>query len=268
MNEISKKRAAPINGRPTTYRGKYDMAGWWQWSEEVEDKCLPTFRPFIKAGDLVFDIGANQGRKTYLFRKLGAKVVAVDPLFAYEDEFVPEFYWKFGQDKQVMPVGRAVTPERQVELSINKFMPYVSSIDQRWMTVSAHGTNHKGQPWYKPTSLITRNVRGITLDGLIGIYGLPRFVKVDVEGFENEAVATLSTPVAALNMEFHRDWIPSKALKHMDSLGAYQWTYVLGNGSGFEMEWTNRAALLFALKRKLTEQGPGSWGDIYGRLID
>lgn len=264
---MAEGRAQPKPGRPTTYRGLHDMAEWWQWSMEVEEKSLPSYAPFVKRGDLVFDIGANQGRKVYIFRKLGAKVIAVDPLFAFGDKFVPEFYWKWGKDKDVVAVDRAVTPGRTAEISINQFMPYVSSIDRRWMTESAHAPKH-GQPYYAPKSLIKRQVKGITLDGLINIYGMPSFIKVDVEGFENQAIATLSTPVRGINMEFHRDWIPWAAMEHMDSLGAYEWNYCLGNWGEFVGTWGTRDNLLMTLRKNLTESGNGSWGDIYGRLVD
>ena len=263
-----KARATPIPGQPTTYRGLHDMAGWWEWSEEVELQRLNVYRPFIEPGDMCFDIGANRGRKTFVMRKLEARVVAVEPLFAFGDEFVPEFSWRWGKDKGVMPVARAVTAERLIEISVNKFIPYVSSIDKRWMTESAHAPKN-GQPYYRPSSLIDRYVQGITLDGLIGIYGMPRFVKVDVEGAENSVMATLSTPIPAFNMEFHQDWIPVAAMEHMDSLGPYQWTYALDFQGTFAMSgFTDREGLLAILKRTLTEKGNGSWGDIYGRLLE
>src|ERR1700733_11068925 len=46
-------------------------------AEEVKfyRKLLDGFR----AGDLIFDIGANDGTKCGIFLKLGARVVAVDP---------------------------------------------------------------------------------------------------------------------------------------------------------------------------------------------
>lgn len=261
------KRARPIKGKPTTYRGTHDMGGWWQWSMEVEEHSLPSYRPFIQRGDLVFDIGSNCGRKTYIFLKLGARVIAVDPLYTWGPEFVPEFYWKWGKHKDVTPVARAVTKEREVELTINRFMPYVSSIDRAWMTESAHAPKNK-QPYYVDTSTVKRKVQGITLDGLIGIYGIPAFIKVDVEGFENEAIVTLTHPVKGLNMEFHRDWIPEKAMAHMDSLGQYEWSYCLDNRGEFVAPWMGRAELLDWLPKHLTDQGKGSWGDIYGRLVD
>jgi len=103
---------------------------------------------------------------------------------------------------------------------------------------------------------------------LINIYGLPSFIKVDVEGFENQAVATLSTPVKGLSMEFHRDWIPWAAMEHMDSLGKYEWNYALDHRGQFVGTWGTRGRLITALSKKLTKEGKGSWGDIYGRLVD
>lgn len=264
------KRAQPKQGRPTTYRGLYDMAEWWAWSEEFEANAIPAYKPFIKAGDLCFDIGANRGRKTWIMRQLGARVVAVDPLFAFADgrEFVPEFAWRWGKDRMVKTVARAVAPGRSVTLAINRFMPYVSSMDRAWMTESSHGTSHPEQPYYRETSLVERTVATITLDGLINIYGVPAFMKVDVEGAENVVFSTLSTPVPACNMEFHRDWIPDGAMRHLERLGRYEWTYALGNAGTFEIPWATRDSLLTKMRQRLTDEGPGSWGDIYGRLVE
>jgi FkbM family methyltransferase len=263
---VSANLAAPRPGRPTTYRGLHDMAEWWSLAEREEEPTARAYQPFIRPGCLCFDIGANRGRKTLVMRKLGARVLAVDPLFAFGDEFMPEFHWKFGGDPEVLFLGRAISSRLEVTISINRFMPEYSSTDSWWMTESAHAPR-AGQPYYIPTSLIERRVRAVTLDALIAVHGPPRFLKTDVEGAEDDVIATLSTPVLALNMEFHQDWIPITALEHMDNLAPYRWNYCLDERPEFVMpEWTCRGRLLDYLKTHLTLEGDGSWGDIYGRL--
>lgn len=247
-----------------TFDGKYTMQKWWALSEAAERQSIDSYRPFIKPYDLVFDIGANRGRKTMIFRWLGAKVIAVEPLFQFGDEFVPEFWWKFGDDEYVTAVPKAVSDQREILLQINRNMPYVSSVDVPWMTESAHAK--PGQPYYAKPALIPRLVSCITLDGLINIYGMPRFVKVDVEGHEDQAIQTLSTPVPALNMEFHQDWIPREAIAHVDMLAPYMWNYCLDNRGQFVLpEWSGSKTVLAHMAKNLTKEGRGSWGDLYAK---
>ena len=41
-----------------------------------------------------------------------------------------------------------------------------------------------------------------TLDRLIAQHGVPSFIKIDVEGFEDQVLAGLTHPVPALSFEF------------------------------------------------------------------
>jgi hypothetical protein len=71
------------------------------------------------------------------------------------------------------------------------------------------------------------SVQVFTLDELIGEYGTPAFVKVDVEGYEAEVLAGLTSPVAGLSFEVHAA-DPGKAtscIEMLSELGRYRYSY-------------------------------------------
>lgn len=65
---------------------------------------LHFYKLFVKPGDLCFDIGANVGRKTDIFLKLGAKVIAVEP----QPEYAQFLKNKFKNKSDVIIVDSAI----------------------------------------------------------------------------------------------------------------------------------------------------------------
>jgi hypothetical protein len=91
-------------------------------------------------------------------------------------------------------VGRR---EGAVALKLNLANPTVSTASDAFIAAARGAPGWEGQHW--TTSV---DVPMTTLDALTARHGAPRFIKIDVEGYEAEALAGLTAPVAALSFEF------------------------------------------------------------------
>jgi FkbM family methyltransferase len=149
---------------------------------------------FVARGDLVFDIGSHVGDRVAAFRRLGARVVAVEP----QPALARTLRLLFGRDKAVTVVESAAGGAAgTVALKLNLDNPMVSTASEDFISASRGAPGWEGQQWTR-----TVDVPVTTLDALIARFGAPRFIKIDVEGYEAEVLAGLSAPRPALSFEF------------------------------------------------------------------
>ena len=152
------------------------------------------YRQFLKVGDLAFDIGAHVGNRVRVFRRIGARVIAVEP----QPDFVAVLRFLYGRDRGVAFEARgvaAVAGEGKLHLSTRT--PTVSTFADSWMDDVQTDRRFQRVRW---DTVI--KVSLVSLDELIARHGEPQFCKIDVEGFEHEALMGLSRPVAALSFEY------------------------------------------------------------------
>ena len=152
------------------------------------------YRRFVRPGDLVFDVGAHVGDRIGAFRRLGARVVAVEP----QPALVKTLRLLYGRDPDVAIEAVALgSRSGTIELKLNLDNPTVSTVSADFVAAAAHAPGWEAQSWTKclPVPLST-------VDALIARHGVPAFIKIDVEGFEAEVLAGLTRSVAALSFEF------------------------------------------------------------------
>ena len=89
---------------------------------------------FVRPGDLAFDIGSHVGDRIGAFRRLGARVVAVEP----QPECLAAIRVLYGDDADVTVVEAACGRERgQLTLHINSANPTVSTASGEFISAAA-----------------------------------------------------------------------------------------------------------------------------------
>jgi FkbM family methyltransferase len=213
------------------------------------------YRRFVQRGDLVFDVGAHVGDRVASFRRLGARVVAIEP----QPALVKVLKLLYGRASDVTIEATAVGRESgTIELMINADNPTVSTASRNFVDAARDAPGWQSQSWTK-----TLRVPVTTLDTLIARHGTPAFIKIDVEGFEAEALAGLTQPVKTLSFEFttiQRD-VALACIERCIALGYARFNVALGESQMLvHTDWIGRPEIA----RWLTElPHEANSGDIY-----
>lgn len=124
--------------------------------------------------NLIFDVGANHGDKTWVFKKIARRVVCVEPDMTANRALTT----RYGASENVVIENFALGST----VGVGSF--FIEEDGSCYNTMS-----DKEKEWLvtnRSSSVREIEVAVTTLDQLILKHGIPEFIKIDVEGFEKE----------------------------------------------------------------------------------
>ena len=154
---------------------------------------LPLIKEYAPNGGTIFDIGANEGFLTGLFLEAGYSVVAVEPdrrNFLILQE-------RFRHHPKVKLVQAAATdmPGRIGFFESNRGTAF-GTLSVKWKNLRQQ--KRPQESLYAEETFI---VDATTIDQLIDQFGVPAFIKIDVEGYEETVLRCLTQAVPLLSFE-------------------------------------------------------------------
>ena len=211
----------------------------------------------VEPDDLVFDVGAHSGEMTALFLMAGARVLAIEPQPELSEQLKDRFA---GQRVVVIDRGVAEHPGTR-EMSISSEST-LSTMEPDWKLATASSGRFGGTSWDRAMS-----VEVTTLDALIEHFGVPSFIKIDVEGFEEQVLRGLSRSVRAVSFEFvaERPLATEGCVRRLHGLGMTEFNFSNGyEGPALvEPEWLTASELLSRLRAL---DNALAMGDVYARV--
>jgi FkbM family methyltransferase len=207
----------------------------------------------LEPGCLVFDVGANIGEKAEYFRQYGAKVICFEP----QPACLEQLENKFRDKNDVIIINKGLSDKKEIlNLSVSSNLLCLSTFSEEWKK-----GRFRNNEWDT-----TVPVEVVTLDEMIGIYGVPRYCKIDVEGFEYKVLKGLSQTIPCLSFEFAMEFLQSSkaCLDYLGELGFKYFNFAIGEKDKFVFrDWVSAQELIIKI---INEYNPLLWGDIYASL--
>ena len=234
-----------ING----YRFRHD-------SRNISQKAF--YSSIIGRDDLVFDVGANIGQRADIFSQLSRKVIAFEP----QAHCIRHLRSRFAFRRNVV-VEHIALSDAEGETAIYESNSHdLTSMSLKFIETVSQSI-FKDQQWKPPVLVRTKS-----LDQMIATYGLPRFIKIDVEGFELNVLNGLSHPVSWVTFEHTPGLLDEteKCVRRMNRISeGYLFNYCLGENLQFALgEHVDFSTFVNAVLPRI--RGKGQFGDVYAVL--
>lgn len=236
----------------------------WYWASRIrrwteqDERARALYARFLREGDLCFDIGANLGQRTRIFRQMGVRTVTVEP----QALCLRVLRALYRRDPGVQLVPLAVgAGDGEADMLVNDSANSLTSLSADYVQALRTGGRETNLNWNRRT-----RVQVTSLDALIRQYGRPAFIKIDVEGYELEVLKGLSSRVPALSFEFTPELLPmaQDCVRRLAGLGMTSFNLSLGESMALLRDpWVDAVEMERILASRPND--PAFLGDIYAR---
>jgi FkbM family methyltransferase len=237
---------------------RHALAALDRWTP-IDQGRLDFYAQLVGAGDIAFDVGANMANRTRILRQLCARVIAIEP----QPLCLEVLRKKFAGDPKVVIVDAALgAAPGTARLNIG-VSHTLSTLSTDFIRAVKSSGRFAEQRWHDSVE-----VNVTTLDALIDKHGAPAFIKIDVEGHEEQVLAGLSRPVKTLCFEFVPEQfdVALRCIDRLHQIGTPVFNYVSGENTRFASEtWQPRDVFLRERLEPLRTRYD-EFGDVYARF--
>lgn len=221
-------------------------------------KKVSFYNHFISRNDIVFDVGANNGKLIDVFLACNAKVIAVEP----QPECIEILEKKYNGKIHIIKEGLGSKKESRIMYLSNAST--ISTFSSEWVE-KCKKDRFKEYNWDKEIF-----VEMTTLDELIKSYSLPKFCKIDVEGFELEVLSGLSFSIPLISFEYAIPETFERTINCIEKLisinNLYKFNFSINENIGFTLpKFVTKTEFIQIMDK--SDFSNSSWGDVFASLI-